>query len=269
VTAAIIIPLIPIMGFIIDRTFYPLYSLLNADDECQPSYLQGIAATYFLTLTITLLYNTIYFIQQYKNAVVEKNQLQLAHVQGQLDNLRNQINPHFLFNSLNTLMNLIPTDTERAMNYLDKLSKFYRYVVSNRTQTLTSLKAELEVTAVYVDLLKERFQNAIHIQLPKHVPFDAQILPLSLQLLIENAVKHNIVSHKRPLYIDVEIDEVGEYLWVHNNVQKKIQEVSSTGMGLSNIKERFAFFTKAEVEIGEVENRFSVGLPFIHQKITA
>ncbi|MEM1328234.1 MAG: histidine kinase [Bacteroidota bacterium] len=267
VQALIKIPSIFLISLLIKPPIELYYQLTERPNVCNPDLVQALSAIYFLTLFVFLLYETIYYIAQYKQALEEKNQLQLAHVQGQLDNLRNQINPHFLFNSLNTLMNLIPMDSDRAMNYLDKLSRFYRYVVSNRSQTLTSLQEELNVTRIYADLLKERFQDAIHIQLPEKVPYDTQILPLSLQLLIENAVKHNIVSHKRPLRIEVAIDEAGEYLWVHNNIQKKIQEVSSTGMGLSNIKERFAFFTEAEVETIDDGQQFSVGLPFVHQKV--
>lgn len=264
----ITLPSIFLISLILKPTIELLYQISDQPTVCDPDLGRALTAIYFLTLFVFLLYETIYYIAQYKQALEEKNQLQLAHVQGQLDNLRNQINPHFLFNSLNTLMNLIPTDSERAMNYLDKLSKFYRYVVSNRTQTLIELRSEIEMASVYTDLLKERFQDAIQIDLPKQIP-NARILPLSVQLLIENAVKHNIVSPKRPLHIRVEMDEAGEYLWIHNNIQKKIQQVSSTGMGLSNIKERFSFFTQAEVEVIEAEQQFSVGLPFVHQPIAA
>ncbi|MEN0046244.1 MAG: histidine kinase [Bacteroidota bacterium] len=261
----IVVPLIPIIGYMINAVYDLIYSNTALVDTCQPNQAQSILSTYFIVFTCFLLYDTIYFIHKYKEAVTERNQLQLAHVQGQLENLRNQINPHFLFNSLNTLMNLIPIAPERAMNYLDKLSRFYRYSVSNQKQTLTPLKSELEIAAVFSDLLHERFQDAIIINLPQTVPHQLQILPLSLQLLIENAVKHNIVSHKKPLTIDVEIEEAAQYIWVKNNIQKKIQEVSSTGMGLKNIQERFSFFTDQPVKVEEEAQRFRVGLPFIYE----
>lgn len=259
----IIVPLVPVIGFVLESIHQYIYGICDANDACNPTPLQAILSTYALCFICLLLYDSTYFFYKYKDALEEKNQLELAHVQGQLDNLRNQINPHFLFNSLNTLMNLIPVDHERAMSYLDKLSKFYRYAVSKQKQTLTPLQSELEIARVYADLLHERFQDAIKINLPSHANYPAQILPLSLQLLIENAVKHNIVSKKRPLTISVEVDHKGEYLWVKNNIQKKIQEVRSTGMGLKNIKKRFSFFTDASVQILEENQQFSVGLPFI------
>jgi len=264
IQALIIIPIVPVVGFLIGETYHLLYQSFGIVDACQPSNIQAVFSTYFIVFTCFLLYDTIYFIHKYRAAIMEKNQLQLAHVQGQLENLRNQINPHFLFNSLNTLMNLIPIAPDRAMNYLDKLSRFYRYSVSNQKQTLTTLKSELEIAAVFSDLLHERFQDAIEINLPESTETQAQILPLSLQLLIENAVKHNIVSHKKPLTIHVKVDEANQYVWISNNIQKKIQEVHSTGMGLKNIQKRFSFFTDLPVKVEEETQHFRVGLPLIH-----
>ncbi len=206
----------------------------------------------------------MYFLYKYKEAIVEKEQLKQAHTQSQLDNLRNQINPHFLFNSLNTLMNLIPMDSDRAMNYLSKLSKFYRYTVSNQEQTLVPLYTELENTKIYADLLHERFHNGIQIQFPDLKNTKVQILPLCLQLLIENAVKHNIVANKKPLTIQLELIENQTYIQVKNNIQKKIQPVSSTGMGLKNIKNRVAFFTDLPVIIEETETEFKVAIPLLN-----
>ncbi|MEO1256302.1 MAG: histidine kinase, partial [Bacteroidota bacterium] len=118
----IVIPTVPMIGFLISRFYNIIYQNTGLQDAYHPNDTQAIFSTYFIVFTCFLLYDTIYFIQKYREAILEKNQLQLAHVQGQLENLRNQINPHFLFNSLNTLMNLIPIDPDRAMNYLDKLS---------------------------------------------------------------------------------------------------------------------------------------------------
>jgi hypothetical protein len=261
----IIIPAVPLISLILDgfcKGFY--HDFLQLQDPFEPTFLQGILSTYVLTLSITALYEAIYFFYKYKEAIVEKEQIQRAHIQGQLDNLRNQINPHFLFNSLNTLMNLIPTDSERAMNYLSKLAKFYRYTVSKQEAPLVSLQTELENVRIYAELLQERFNKAIEITMPKTVSGTAEILPLSLQLLIENAVKHNILSHKKPLKIDIELSVDGTYIAVKNNVQKKIQEISSTGMGLKNIRNRVAFFTDAPLIVHEDSHSFVVSVPLIH-----
>lgn len=264
-TLQIIIALIvlPMLGAIISLMVYYFYSISIFEDVYEPSFFQALAATYFLTFTVALLYETIYFIHKYREVIMEKNQIELAHIQGQLDNLRNQINPHFLFNSLNTLMNLIPTDTNRAMDYLSKLSKFYRYTVSSQNEPLTVLETEIGNAKIYADLLHERFYKAITIHFPKS-PFPSlKIPPLSLQLLIENAVKHNIVAQSKPLNIEILINAETKYIYVKNNIQLKIEEVSSTGMGLKNIQKRIAYFTDRPVLIEDSGTQFSVAIPLI------
>lgn len=253
----------PVISIAIGTFFNFFWKMLGSSDLFEPTFLQGLGSTYILTFAVAMFYDTIYFFHKYKEAIVEKEKIQLAHIQGQLENLRNQINPHFLFNSLNTLMNLIPTDPDRAMGYLDKLSRFYRYAVSNQEQQLVPLRTELDNLKIYADLLRERFHDGIQITLPEDVPTNAQILPLCLQLLIENAVKHNVVSTKKPLHVDVEIMENGRAIRVKNNIQKKIREADSTGMGLKNIRTRLAFFTQESLEVKEVEGAFAVVVPLI------
>lgn len=149
------------------------------------------------------------------------------------------------------------------MNYLDKLSRFYRYTVSNQEQQLVPLETELENVTIYTDLLKERFHDGIQISLPEKSECEGQVLPLCLQLLIENAVKHNIVSKKKPLQIIVNSEE--DYIWVENNIQKRIHQVKSTGMGLKNIRERIAFFSDQPLLVEENADAFKVGVPLIRR----
>jgi sensor histidine kinase YesM len=259
----IIAVLVPLLSISLGTGMSQLFHFFGSRDLYEPTLFQGLSSTYVLIFALIMFYDTVYFFHKYREAILEKDRIQMAHVQGQLDNLRNQINPHFLFNSLNTLMNLIPTDPNRAMNYLDKLSRFYRYTVSNQEQQLAPLSVELENVRIYVDLLKERFHDGIQVSLPKTVTVNAQILPLCLQLLIENAVKHNVVSQKKPLNIEVEIVEGGKAVRVRNNVQKKIREADSTGMGLKNIRSRIAFFTKEPIVVTEDDQYFAVTFPLI------
>ncbi len=260
---AIIVFAVPIISILVHTVIELVYSIFGLNDLLNPTLLQGFGSTYVLTFAVVMFYDAIYFFHKYKEAILEKDRIQMAHIQGQLDNLRNQINPHFLFNSLNTLMNLIPTDPNRAMNYLDKLSRFYRYTVSNQEQQLVLLSTELENVRIYVELLRERFHEGIQVSLPEKVTGSAQILPLCLQLLIENAVKHNIVSQKKPLRIEVEITEEGKAIQVKNNIQKKIREADSTGMGLKNIRSRIAFFTTSPLAVTEDDHHFAVSVPLI------
>ena len=258
--------LYPLVGTATHFFMKLVFSVFQVEEALQPTPFQAISATYFNTFAIILVYECIYLIKKYTEAVMETEQIKRAHLQGQLDNLRNQINPHFLFNSLNTLMNLIPLDSERAMSYLSKLSKFYRYTVSQQEESLVFLTKELENVQIFVSLLKERFRDAIHIELPQTVPTDARILPLCLQLLIENAVKHNIVSNKKPLHVWVSLEEESGYIVVKNNIQKKIQEVSSTGIGLNNIRTRIAFFSEEPLIVTEDPDHFTVSVPLIYEQ---
>ncbi|MCB0518237.1 MAG: histidine kinase [Lewinellaceae bacterium] len=254
---------VPFFSITLGILLNQIFQMLGTTDLRQPTLLQALSSTYVLTFALVMLYDTIFFFHKYKEAIQEKDRIQMAHVQGQLDNLRNQINPHFLFNSLNTLMNLIPTDPTRAMSYLDKLSRFYRYTVSNQEQQLVPLQTELENIRIYADLLKERFHDGIQISLPEAAVGKAQILPLCLQLLIENAVKHNVVSTKKPLHVAVELANDGKAIRVKNNIQPKIREADSTGMGLKNIRTRLAFFTPEPLEVKEAEGEFTVVVPLV------
>jgi sensor histidine kinase YesM len=257
----------PLISIVIGVFFHFLWNFLGSTDLYEPTFAQGLGSTYVLTFAVAMLYDTVYFFHKYKEAIREKDRIQMAHIQGQLENLRNQINPHFLFNSLNTLMNLIPTDPNRAMGYLDKLSRFYRYTVSNQEQQLVPLQTELENIVIYADLLKERFHDGIQITLPEAAMGPAQILPLCLQLLIENAVKHNVVSTKKPLHVTVELVDGGKAIRVKNNIQPKIREADSTGMGLKNIRTRLAFFTKEPLQVSEAEGYFVVTVPLLNTEV--
>lgn len=259
----ILIVAVPPLMFILGNLLNVVHLCSPLDDFYEPTPMQSYGVTYFTLLSFMSMYEAVYFFYQYKQAIIEKEQLQKVHIQSQLDNLRNQINPHFLFNSMNTLMNLIPVDADRAMNYLSKLSKFYRYTVSNQEQSLVSLQKELDNVAIYADLLKERFHQGIDIHLPQKVTSTAQIIPLCLQLLIENAVKHNIVATKTPLSVQIQLMKEGTYIEVSNNIQQKIQSVESTGMGLKNIQSRVAYFTDAPVLISSTDGFFKVGVPLI------
>lgn len=246
-----------------------IYKFCGMDDPFVPEFIVAFLTIAFISLAILVLYEAIYFFKKFKAAVEVQEKLKTAHVQTQLDNLRNQINPHFLFNSLNTLMNLIPKDENKAMVYLDKLSKFYRYSVGKKENTMVSIETELENIKIYVDLLKERFGENISIDINNHFHAQANILPMTLQLLIENAVKHNIVSKNKPLEINIFSSENGKNIHVKNNLQKKIQAVESTGMGLKNIKERFGYFTDQEIECKQTNNSFEVIVPLIINDVAA
>lgn len=252
-----------VLGYSIN---YLLESIGIRTDMKTYEFIYGFYA-FILALAIFAVYEAIYYAGKYKRVVEERERLKTAQVQTELENLRNQINPHFLFNSLNTLMNLIPKDPDRAMTYLNKLSKFYRYSVNRKDDTTVLLATEIKNAKIYADLLHERFGDNIEIEFKGHIPEGAKILPMTLQLLIENAVKHNIVSKSKPLTIELFADLNGEYIYVRNNLQVKIQAVNSTGMGLRNIKERFSYLTDKEVRVDESEGFFEIAIPLIQSEV--
>ncbi len=195
-----------------------------------------------------------------KNALLLENQ-QLKHdnILFQLNALKNQLNPHFLFNSLNTLSWLINQDTVGSQEYLQKLSQVLRYSLSMQEQQLVSLKEELVLVENYVFLLKMRFGNNLQIQMNISAPEDCQILPLSVQVLIENAIKHNVVSSSKPL--DIAIFLENECIVVSNKIAPKLQ-TEGTGIGLANLDNRYKLMTGKSIAI-EKDSQFTVRLPLI------
>lgn len=221
-------------------------------------------ASFTILLLVTAIYESIFFYARWKEALIETAQLKRANIESQLEGLKSQVNPHFLFNSLNTLTYIIPEDPDRAVHFVRQLSKVYRYILEIRDQQLISLAEELNFMKSYLFLLKERFGDNICIR--KAIPdefLQDKIVPLSLQILLENCVKHNIISKQRPLEIDV-FTENG-YLIVRNTLQPKNQETSSTQIGLQNIRNRYAFFTDEEMIVQDDEGYFQVSLPLIRK----
>ena len=222
-----------------------------------------------LTVTFLVLgvYETAGFYFQLQKSMLEKERLMKENMHSQLESLKNQVNPHFFFNSLNTLAYLIPESPAKAEIFVQKLSKAYRYILEIREQELMPLEDELKFLDSYNCLLKERFGENLHIKI--NVPdifLQNKIVPLSLQMLFENAIKHNIVSSRHPLHIEVSIEE-GNQLVVKNNLQYKKQDTNSTKIGLDNIKRRYRLVTQKEVKVITSKDTFIVILPLLHKEI--
>src|SRR5690606_34311196 len=182
------------------------------------------------------------------------------------ESLKNQIDPHFLFNSLNVLTSLIEENPEQAQKFTTSLSKIYRYVLEQKDKELVSLEEELAFAVTYMKLLKMRFENSIFFEAPDTLSSpEAKVVPLSLQLLLENTIKHNVVSESRPLYI--KIYESDGYLVIENNVQKREGLDKRKGGGLQNIADRYSLVTRREVMKEESAERFGVKLPVLTKQI--
>jgi two-component system, LytTR family, sensor kinase len=245
-----------------------------------PPIFKIYGASFIILLAIGAIYESVRLFYLWKYAVGEKEQLERIHVQSQLDGLKSQVNPHFLFNSLNTLVSLIPENPDNAVRFVQKLSKVYRYILEIRDQKISTLSDEIDFLNAFVFLHKERFGENLQVDI-KDIESHAQwnILPLSLQILFENAIKHNIISSEKKLFIEVFIEnkEVGftqknkismPFLVMRNNLQLKNQVMDSTGFGLQNIKDRYRILSDKEVEIVVTKEHFTVYLPLINSTLS-
>ena len=204
------------------------------------------------------------FMLEWKNAATQEttqHEIVAKTETAKFETLKNQIDPHFLFNSLNVLTSLIGENPAQAEKFTTKLSKVYRYVLEQRNKDLVPIQEELTFAKTYMELLQMRFEDALEFSLPTSINNDLKIVPLSLQLLLENAVKHNVVSSKKPLKIH--IYEEGSFLKVSNNVNPKEAIGKSTKVGLQNIADRYGLITTAPVEISNNKKTFTVSLPLL------
>ncbi len=230
------------------------------------NFFHGIFIAVFFLITYELLYysqvSTVYR-QQLEQSEREKEQLRVANMQSQLDVLKQQVNPHFLFNSLNTLSSLISEDPKQAEQFVDKLSGVYRYVLRANEQHLTTVDAELEFIDAYYHLLRTRYGTALSLTVQVQAERrPCQLPPLTLQLLVENAVKHNVVSPKRPLRIQIAVDEQNR-LVVHNTLQRKATRAVSNGIGLTNIVAKYQMLNLPQPSVEESPDEFIVRLPLL------
>jgi LytS/YehU family sensor histidine kinase len=224
--------------------------------------IKSYGVSYLLVMAIGAVYQSIHFFRLWEKTVREKESLERAHLSSQLEGLRNQVNPHFLFNSLNTLNYLIPEDSEKAVRFVQQLSKVYRYVLESRDDKLIPISQELQFLDAYIFLQKERFGEKLQISMQGLEDNQSYaIVPLTLQMLFENAIKHNIISTESPLVVELFIE--GESLIVRNNLQRKNQVMDSTGVGLQNIKERYRMLLDKTVDVIVSDRYYTVVLPLI------
>jgi sensor histidine kinase YesM len=225
-----------------------------------------VAATWALYIiaptALNLVFFTKYFIDRWKVSIVRAERLEKEKSQVQFDNLKNQLNPHFLFNALTSLNSLIFENQQLASEFLQQLSKVYRYVLQHKNKNFVVLRTEVEFIAHYIQLLETRFCGALKVNLQiSEEAKEKAIVPVTLQILIENAIKHNIADKTKPLIIDVM--SVGDYLVVSNNLQVRRNVETSNRQGLDNLKSLYKFLTEKPVIIEPTEERFYVKVPLL------
>ena len=219
------------------------------------------------TFIVLLIVHFVYLYKWYQENKLKEQKIIAGSASAQFESLKNQIDPHFLFNSLNVLSSLIEENPDAAQKFTTSLSKVYRYVLEQKDKDLISVSEELQFAKTYMNLLKMRFENSITFELPENFENDeAKVVPLSLQLLLENCIKHNIVSEKKPLHIKITIEN-GQ-LTIENNFQKKEVLQDRKGVGLQNIVNRYAILSKRKVVIEQNEKKFKVFLPILTKQIS-
>ena len=248
--------------FIITIIENKLFSVFIANESAS-DYIVASICTFFILLIV----HFVYLYKGYQENKVKQQKIIAGTANAKFESLKNQIDPHFLFNSLNVLSSLIEENPENAQRFTTSLSKIYRYVLEQKDKELVSLEEELAFAKTYMNLLKMRFENSLFYELPTTIlnP-DAKVVPLSLQLLLENTVKHNVVSEQKPLYIRIFIE--GDYLAIQNDYQRKEVLQDRKGVGLQNIINRYGIITNRKVLIEQNEQTFTVKIPVLTKQIS-
>ncbi|MCG8310413.1 MAG: histidine kinase [Cytophagales bacterium] len=230
--------------------------------EYNEHIVKGIVISIFLNLFLTTFYEGIRLFNNWKHSLIEAERLEKENIASKFEALKNQVNPHFLFNSLNTLSSLIYSDTAKAELFIDEFASIYRYVLDNRDRLLVSLKEEIDFINSFVYLLKIRFGEGLKFNLRIDGEKLKHCLPtLSLQLLVENALKHNVVTKDKPLEVSISTEE--DCVLVKNNLQYREKDSLNTGIGLENLKERYKLLSKLKPSF-EIENDYYIAkLPLI------
>lgn len=221
---------------------------------------RDIVFTNLITLLITAIHEAIEFYSQWKLHFSKSVKLEKDNIEARYESLKSQVNPHFLFNSLNSISHMVH-ENQPAVDYIQNLSDFLRYTLKSRDTELVLVRHETEMLEKYLKLQKVRFGENLHIQID--IPekfFHYSLPPLVLQMLIENSLKHNIISKQDPLHIKVKAQN--QEIVVENNLQRKTPDFS-TGQGIKNLIERYRFFTEREVEIIETPSIFRVIIPLL------
>jgi len=218
----------------------------------------------FIAMTIGCLYEAVYFFTLWKKTAKEKEELRLENLHSQFQSLKNQVNPHFLFNSLNSLSTLIECDKKKAVDFIHGMSQVYRYILGTDESELATLKCEIEFIRSYFYLLNTRFGDNLKEEISISPEcMQKRIPPLTLQILIENAVKHNIVSSSKPLYLKIYSTADNE-ITISNNLQKKSNVMTSNHFGLRNINNRYKLLNEPGIKIHENETSYNVSVPLIN-----
>jgi uncharacterized membrane-anchored protein YhcB (DUF1043 family) len=249
--------------FILNHLFFNFLNIVDTQPRSRGSQDQFIYRNFFVSGLVIGCVLIIRLIFQKQWVQVENESLRREALQSQFESLKNQLSPHFLFNSLTALKTLINEAPEQAQNYVNNLSKALRYTLQSNEKQLVTLKEEMDFTESYLFLIRLRFDTSLTVLTDiAEILSDYKIPPLTVQTLVENAVKHNEISKRRPLTITIETDENAN-LVVRNNIQEKITEEEGTGIGLTNLSKQFQILIGQDITISRENAEFKVKVPLI------
>lgn len=240
------------------------------DLEAKIDIWQSLLISINTGIFISVIHTGYFLIKNWKNSMMDAAELKLKAEQleriasqAELETLKMQLDPHFLFNNFSTLSELVIEDQQVAVKFIDHLALVYRYMLSNVRKNSISLKEEISFVESYFYLIKERMGRKVEliIDIPENVQNTQAVAPIALQLLVENAVKHNTASKEHPLVIHIEV--VNQYVVVRNNLQKLVVELPSSKVGLDNIIDRYRLLSQLDVEITSTTEEFIVKLPLL------
>ncbi len=256
-----------IYSFIVSFFLVLIYVLMTVDgvNLTNINWLRMLNNTLMPT-SIALVIITIFisrsWLYEWRSAAIEAEQLKSEKLASQYQSLKDQLNPHFLFNSLNVLSNLVYESAEKSAEFIQQLSKIYRYVLDVQNKELVGLEKEVMFAENYLSLQKIRFERSLEYYIDVNQMKGLNIPPLSLQLLLENAIKHNIASMEKPLKIFIQ--QTPDTLIVRNNLQPKLtKEAADSGIGLENIEKRYALLSDKSPKITKTSTEFIVELPLL------
>lgn len=253
-----------VISFAITFVFFTIWNCLLHDAAFAYSTIAKLQVIVILvTMQISSIYEIAYLNNERESDIIKMERTEKSKIQAELDVLKNQIDPHFIFNSLNTLSYLISQDQQSAKRFNDTLAKVYRYILIKKEKDLVQLKEEIEFAMNFFYLLKIRYQQGLvmKIEINNIISENYLLPPLSIQILIENAIKHNHFTEKNPLRIEVKVIE--EYVTVTNNRHIKQFEIQSSQIGLKNLSERYKLITNSVISVTDNKDYFKVTLPIL------
>ena len=242
-----------------------LYKIRGA--EMQEIYEKTVNAVIYATFFIVggiVVKNMVFFFRSWKQAAVNEEKLKREILSVEFEALKSQVNPHFLFNNLTALTSLVYKDQDKAALFIEQLANVFRYILEFREKEVVDLATEKKLLNTVAFLYKIRYDESLQLNIDLPEEKNRYVIPMALQMLLENAIKHNMLSTKKPL--KVEIKQEGSYIYIKNNLQPKTAIQNSNKLGLKNIQSRYKYLSDKEVSIEKTEKYFHVRIPVLNIK---